>query len=215
LEAFEGAFFYYKLIAKSNKIKDIFDEKVVKAYWIGNNLLEKVKTEDLRKMIARDFSGPGLLSQKIAEKKAKEIPEGSKPHHSSHVLVIGSVTGRIKLRGKLLDLCRVGWGKVGKISNFQFPIPKLLIKYQPLVGKKVLRLGKPIEKEIFWNKRLVPNIKIGDWVSFHWDNAVQVLKKKEKNNLNKYTNLTLKLLKNSLKPSSENLTAISNKRFIL
>src|SRR4030043_926519 len=69
-EKFEGAYSYYKLIAKSNKIKDPFNEKVVKAYWIGNNLLEKVKTEDLRKMIARDFSRPGLLSKKTAFKKS-------------------------------------------------------------------------------------------------------------------------------------------------
>ncbi len=149
-------------------------------------------------MIARDFSRPGLLSKKNAFKKSKEIPENSKPHHSSHVFVIGSVTGRINLKGKLLDLCRISWGKVMKIKK-----EKIVIKYQPLVDVKEMKLRKLTEKEIFWNKRLVPNIKIGDWVSFHWDNAVQVLKKKEKNNLNKYTNLTLKLLKNSLKPSSE------------
>jgi hypothetical protein len=216
LEAFKGTFFYYKLIAKSNKITNPFNENVVKAYWVGNNLLEKVKTEDLRKMIARDFSRPGLLSKIVAFKKSKELPENSKPHHSFHVLVIGSVTGRINLKGKLLDLCRVGWGKVINqlainnlaINNKQ--LTKIIVKYQPLVRDKVLKLGKPIEKEIFCDKKIVPNIKIGDWISFHWNNAVQILNKSEVNNLNKYTNLTLKLLKNSLKPSSENLTAISN-----
>ena len=202
LEAFEGAFFYYKLIAKSNKIRDPFYKKVVEAYWIGNNLLEKVKTEDLRKMIARDFSKPGLLSKRIAEKKAKEIAEGAKPHHSFHVFVIGSVTGRVKLEGKLLDLCRVSWGKaikqltIGPLfphSNKQ--LTKIIVKYQPLVGKKSLKLGKSVRKEIFWDKNLIHNIKIGDWVSFHWDHLIQKLNKKDRENLEKYTKHTLKIVK--------------------
>jgi hypothetical protein len=212
LEGFKGAFFYYKLIARANGITSPFDEKVVKAYWIGNSLLDKVKTEDLRKMIAKDFSKPGLLPKKTALKKAKEIPESSKPHHSFHVLMIGSVTGRIKLKGKLLDLCRVGWGKVikklksnptGSLSfrsiqeNSKL---KILVKYQPLIKKnKKLKLGKPVEKEIFWDKNLVPKIKIGDWVSFHWDHLVQKLKKREVENFKKYTSFTLKLLENILK----------------
>jgi len=36
LETFKGSFSYYKLITKSNGIENPFDEKVVKAYWIGN-----------------------------------------------------------------------------------------------------------------------------------------------------------------------------------
>ncbi len=196
LEGFKGALFYYKLIAKSNGIKDYFDEKVVKAYWIGNNLLEKVKTEDLREMISKEFSGPGLLPKKVAEKKAREIPAGVKPHHSFHVLVIGSVTGRIKLKGKLLDLCRVEWGKVINqlaINNKQ--LTKIRVKYQPLIREnKKLKLGKLVEKEIFWDENLIPGIKIGGWVSFHWNNVVQKLRKEEVKNLKKYTEITLKWL---------------------
>ena len=199
LEGFKGAFFYYKLIAKSNKIKDPFDEKVIKAYWIGNNLLEKVKTSDLRKMIAKDFARPGLLTKKIAQKKAKEIIEGAKPHHSFHVLAIGSVTGRIRLKGKMLDFCRISWGKViRKIQNSESKF-QITVKYQPLIKNKIIRLGKPIEKEIFWDKNLVLKIKIGDWVSFHWDHLVQRLSAKETGSIKRYTGFTLKLLRNSLK----------------
>lgn len=214
MEAFEGAFFYYKLIAKSNKIKDPFDEKVVEAYWTGNNLLEKVKTEDFKKMIAGDFSKPGLLSKRIAEKKAKEMPKGAKPHHSFHVLVIGSVTGRVRLEGKLLDLCRVSWGKALRIKkpehktkSFVFGRAhkyglwlknkklKIIIEYQPLTGRKKIKLGKPKTKEIIWDRNLAPEITIGDWVSFHWDHLIQKLNKKEIYNLEKYTKHTLKILR--------------------
>lgn len=151
LEQFKGAYPYYKLIAKSNGIKDPFDEKVVRAYWIGNKLLAKAG--------------------------------GVKSHHSHHVLIVGSVTGRIVLKGKLLDLCRISWGKVIKIKN-----KKLKIKYQPLVKN---RLGKLIEKEIDWDKDLVPDVKTGDWVSFHWNQTVEVLTDNDKKKLEKYTQLTL------------------------
>ncbi len=82
LEQFEGAYPYYKIIAKKNGIKDPFNIRVVRAYWVGNKLLEKAG--------------------------------GFKSHHSYHVLVVGSITGRIVLKGKLLDLCRVGWGRAIK-----------------------------------------------------------------------------------------------------
>jgi len=156
LEQFRGAYPYYKIIAKANKIKDPFDERAVRAYWVGNKLLGKAG--------------------------------GIKSHHSYHVLVIGSITGRIVLKGRFLDLCRVGWGRVKKLK---IKNQKLKILYKPLVIKKKISLGKWAEKEIDWDKSLLPKVKIGDWVSFHWNQAVEVLTKKDKKNLEKYTKLTL------------------------
>ncbi|TSC53422.1 MAG: hypothetical protein LiPW39_287 [Parcubacteria group bacterium LiPW_39] len=215
---FMGAYGYYKLIAKSNKISDPFDKKVVEAYWIGNELLDKVKIGDLRKMITKDFSGPGLLPKEVAAKKAAAIPEGVKPHHSFHVLVIGSVTGSVDFKNtKLKDICRISWGRVVRCviparfakasarrakagihkSGFRVKhgmtnnVSKIAIEYRPLVGEKKIKLGKPIKKEIIWDKNLIPKIKIGDWVSFHWNYLVQILTKQEIANLKKYTLNTL------------------------
>ena len=42
------SFFFYKIIAFANDIDDPFDEEVVKAYWIGNQLLEKVELFHIR-----------------------------------------------------------------------------------------------------------------------------------------------------------------------
>ena len=216
---FMGAYAYYELIAKSNKIKNTFDKSVIEAYWIGNKLLDKVKTGDLRQMIAKDFAGPGLLSKKVAAEKAAQIPVGSKPHHSFHVLTIGSVTGSVDFTGntKLKDICRVGWGCVEK---FNFPPPplklrggggklsalllqsnekneviKIIVRYQPLIGNKTIKLGQPIKKEVSWDKLIAPKIKKGDWVSFHWDWLVKVLNDRELKNLKKYTRNTLSALK--------------------
>lgn len=205
LRKFEGEYPYLKLIAKSNKIKDPFNGKVVRAYWVGNELLDRVKISDLKKTVIEEFSRPGLLPKEIAERKAEAIPKNSKPHHSFHVLIIGSVTGRVVLEGRLLDLCRICWGRVREISNFparlrqktkslaggQFPISKIIVRYKPLIGNK---LGKEIEKEVDWDRSLVPKVKVGDWVSFHWNQVVEVLTDKDVKNLEKYTKMTLSVI---------------------
>jgi hypothetical protein len=163
LEKFEAAFPYFKLIADNNRIKDPFDERVVKAYWIGNKFLDNVSTDALRQLIVTDFSRPKLFPRKAAEEKAKGIPEGAKPHHSFHVLMIGSVTGRIVFNERLLDLCRVSWGKVVK----QLDDNSVRVKYQPLTIDKTYRLGDLQEKDIIWVKDFIPDIRPGQVVSFH------------------------------------------------
>ncbi len=196
LETFKGSFAYYKLIAKSNGIKDPFEEKVVKAYWVGNQLLEKVPINSLRNMIVKEFSGPGLLSKETAEEKAGGIPLTSKAHHSFHVLVIGSVSSRIKFNGKLLDICRIGWGKVIRFENKKTKnIYRVIIEYQPLQKRKERYfLGKPISKIVFWDKKFIPEIKAGDRVATHWNHIVQILGTKDLVNLKKYTQVTINSL---------------------
>jgi len=194
LRGFKGAYPYYKLIAKANRIKDPFDQRVVSAYWIGNQLLDKIKIEDLRKMIVKSFSGQGLLSEKAASMKANLISANSKPHHSFHVLAIGSVTGSVDFKNtKLKDLCRVGWGKVMKFKVKNSKL-KVVVEYRPLVGERKIKFGKAIKKEILWDKEIVPKVEIGDWVSFHWDWLVWILTNKEVANLKKYTLNTLRAL---------------------
>lgn len=193
---FMGAYAYYKLIAKNNNIKNQFDKRVVEAYWIGNNLLDRIETDDLRQMVAKDFVGPGLLPKEIAAKKASLIPDLSKPHHSFHVLTIGSVTGSVDFTGstKLKDTCRISWGRVTKIPTIKNKISKIIVRYQPLIGTEKIKLGKSIKKEIHWDRLIAPKVKKGDWVSFHWNWLVKILDNRELKNLKKYTQNTLNSL---------------------
>lgn len=167
LKEFIGAVQYYQLIAQANKIKDPFNQRIVKAYWVGNQLLAKFK--------------------KVL------------PHHSYHVLMVGSVTGRIKFNDKLRDLCRIGWGRVTKIKNQNPALSeveglKLIVRYQPLVRRdKRFVFGKIIKKEVEWDKDFIPEIKIGDMVSLHWNQAIEILSQREVKNLKKYTQQTLNL----------------------
>ena len=55
-------------------------------------------------------------------------------------------------------------------------------------------LNKDEIKNIDWDKKIVPRIKIGDWVSFHWGMVAQALSSKEVASLKKHTQNTLKIL---------------------
>lgn len=186
LREFKGAYPYYQLIARSNGINDSFDEKVVRAYWIGNELLENVSIDSLKKVIV-NFSDLKFLSQAFLQEKVKRIPIAVKPYHSFHVYFIGSVTGIIKLEGKSLDVCRVSWGEVIKKEN-----DKIIIKYQPI--KKIENqyvLADFVKKNILWKKDFLPKVAIGDYVSCHWNHVVEVINQEDVRNLKKYTGLTL------------------------
>ncbi len=183
LKEFEGAYPYYQLIARSNKIENPLDIKAVEAYWLGNFLLDNVKISDFKKMVKDNFVPLG----KISEAKTKNFPANALPYHNFHVLFLGSVTGRADLKGKLLDICRVSWGRVKKINK------KLLtVEYQPIKIRKKFALEKNVAKKIRWDKNILPEVKIGDWVSIHWNTAIQVLGSRNIANLNKYTNIILK-----------------------
>ena len=184
LETFEGSLFYYKLIAKENKISDYFDEKVVRAYWIGNELLEKVKISKFKEMVAKHLKKPRL---------AEKLPENSKAHHSFHVLVGGPVRKDLRMTEGMKDLCKISWGKILKIEDRKLQIANLIVEYQPLLKEKKWLLGKPTKRRIFWFKSFLPKIKIGDFISFHWDLAIEKLSKEDLENLKKYTQLSVEI----------------------
>lgn len=195
LGKFEAVYPYLHLIATSNQIKDPFNERVVRAYWVGNELLDRVKTSDLRKAILTDFTKPDLLSKENAKKRASQIKKGMVPHHSFHVLFLGSISGRVKLEGALKDLCRIGWGKVIEVSAKGGSASggkreKLKVKSKPLLIGKKMHLGKEAEKEVEWEKALIPEVKEGDWVSFHWGRVCDRLSEEDVANLEYYTKKT-------------------------
>ncbi len=96
----------------------------------------------------------------------------------------------------MFDFCKVSWRKVIKKPKTKNQKPKIIVEYQPLIQrKKKFKLGKLIKKEMFWNKALIPKkIEIGDWVSIHWNQLIQILSEEDLTNLKKYTNITLDAL---------------------
>ena len=191
---FAGVYPYLKLIAEKNKLEPL-NEKVIEAYWVGNNLLKKVNAEDLKNLIRKNFVGSGKLSQAEGEKLAEQVPFRAAAHHSFHVFYIGSVTNTVKLAGKLLDLCRVSWGRAVSLGS-----RSIMVNYRSIIVKPhELRLSQEEAiKEIKWNRKILPKVKENQIVSFHWDMACEILSAEQARNLEKYTLRNIEAV-NSLK----------------
>lgn len=81
-----ASYFYYLAIAKANNISDPFDLRVVKAHWIGNELLENVTKNH----------GLAVLAEKSAKRDRfilfyylKPLIQTGKAHHSFYAKFIG------------------------------------------------------------------------------------------------------------------------------
>ena len=176
LESFQGAYPYYQLIARENRLRDPFAPEVVEAYWLGNKLLDNVSLGNFKKMIADKL-----------EKAQFSVPPEAKPHHSFHVLCLRS---GLPYELKYLDICRVGWGKILEIEGSQ-----ALVKYQPLKEKDGrFFLASPARKTLVFDKKVVPELHTGETVSFHWGQVCERLTKGQEKALVYYTSQSLDLV---------------------
>jgi len=185
---------YLKLIADENKIKDPFDERVVEAYWIGNQLLENVSIKQF---------WDNLLDKQGLKKRFKakdlrwivgKIPIGAKVHHSFHVFNVWSRTGHEAKPHTVetMDSCRISWGKVVSKSKGKIKVKTQGLRYKE--GR--LSLEEGVVKEVGWrigDKQIVDSIKAGDLITFHWGWVCEKVSKKQVENLKKYTEWHLKL----------------------
>lgn len=188
---FEGAVPYLKLIADTNKIKDAFDKKVVEAYWLGNNLLEKVSANDIYKHIDERFSKKMHFTQWHSIKNS-EIFNKAKPFHNFHVFSIYSQVGLMRSgqRNKILETinnCMINHGIVKEILE-----DNVLVEFAPFDFDNFgnLKLSKKTAK-IFYT--LDKSRKKGDNVSLHWDYICDKLNPRQKQNLIYWTNYHLRM----------------------
>ena len=92
--AFEGAWPYLTLIATEAGIADPLDYRVVEAYWLGNGLLDGVSPGAFRD----DLAGRFRPRTRPAEWRwlAAKPADGSRPHHSFHVLEVMPRIGMLR-----------------------------------------------------------------------------------------------------------------------
>lgn len=180
LKRFEALYPYLELIAEKNR-KRPFDYDVVEAYWLGNDLLENINTDDIKKLI-KNMTKRGLPAF-IAEKLIKKMPAGLLPHHSFHVFFVGvgALTKRLENTVKNMDKCRISWAKA---------IDRNTAEYSPISIKNKFVFGEKQRTKI----KGFFKIKKQDDIALHWDFAVKKLDKKELAALKKYTLYNIKIL---------------------
>lgn len=196
LKAFQAAFPYLRFIAQSLGIDDPFDYRVVEAYWIGNDALQKIPPtgfyDHLRERLKVKF--PKEQIKKLFETQ----PYAAFPHHALHVFNAFSTMGTVPdsfatasgsddVVGGMMDKCRISWGKVlGTDGN-----GNLTVEYEPILRREgKLSLGLPVKTSVVaevQGRSFLAGIRLGDWVSFHWGFVCTTLSPTQVANLRKYT----------------------------
>lgn len=166
---FEGAYPYLTLLAGGARRVDPLDADVVEAYWIGNDLLDRVSMLDFGNSIdARFRRRAGSAWSRIAGSVA-----GCVAHHSYHVLHVTPWTGLMR-RGvvdeplHIVDQCCVSWAQVIDSSGPGAP----LVRRRPLVwaGSR-LQFGEPVVEQV----TSPIAVEVGDWVALHWGTVCERL----------------------------------------
>ena len=185
---------YLMLIAHANNIPDPFHPKVVDAYWIGNALLEVVQPGLMYSHFIDTMKLPKLLRKKDATVLFDKLNMAFIPHHTYHVLNVVRRTGHIPIEQTVetMDACRIGWGKVVTTDKQMLTVTTQSLEIKE--GKLVL--GKPVQKKIANSLGLVPELiypKVGQWVSFHWHVACDILTPLQAASLKRHTLAAIKV----------------------
>jgi hypothetical protein len=188
LSKFETMYPYLRHIAHANRIADPLDERVVEAYWLGNELLERVDKREFHRHLAEGLGLKNRLGNKSFSIVEEKIGDGALPHHSFHVLDVWKrdAHGSRDFSLESIDECRIAWGEVIQVSG-----PFITVKTERIVlhGGK-LTLGLPGERKLvreLESEYDIEQLKKGDIVSIHWGIVCETLTKKQAANLKKYT----------------------------
>ena len=154
-QTFEGAWPYLELIAGSNGIADPLDPRVVEAYWVGNELLDRVETRALARHVEQRFRGRlGRAHENVTGAAAG----GAVPHHCFHVFAVYPWIGLLRsgivaepLR--ILDQCRTTPARVLAVEGETVRVLARPLLYEN--GR--LFLGDPAERRVAWSSASTPS----------------------------------------------------------
>ncbi len=166
IRQFQAAFPYLQFIASSNGIANPLDSRVVEAYWIGNQLLDRVEMVSFYNYLLEKI-GP-RVAPKAMKYLIGKAPAGARPHHSFHVLDVSMRTGALRENLGDLDHCRISWGMVDRVDG-----DNLVVWRQPLQFQDgSLALGNPEEYQCFYRtggRGYLDTPQPGEMVSLHWE----------------------------------------------
>lgn len=196
LSKFETLYPYLTAIAHANGIADPLDERVVEAYWVGNELLEKIP----EKVVYETMKDYLRLPQRLPKKEMKwlltKIDKKALLHHSFHVFNVFSRTGHhtVEHTVETMDECRISWGELLQNSKLEMTHDKRIsnthikIRSQKLIYKNGrLQLVPSTKYVTVSSEALGMRLKIGDLVSVHWGFVCDRLTQVQVKRVERYT----------------------------
>ncbi|MCX4679104.1 DUF6390 family protein [Streptomyces sp. NBC_01433] len=169
---FEGAWCYLELLAETAGLSDPLDERVVEAYWIGNELLDRTDPAALLARLRDRFRGQRGGTWHDASDRARA-------HHSFQVFDVYPWAHLLRTSGNptalsVLDRCRIRTGVVRSVDG-----ESATVESRPLDWTGThLAHGAAREESVRWStggRSLIPGIACGDVVALHWDWVCDVL----------------------------------------
>ncbi|HZA10461.1 DUF6390 family protein [Mycobacterium sp.] len=189
---FDGAWPYLRAIADAVGMPDPLDVDVVRSYWVGGPMLDRVEPAALLDRLRTVFRGQrtGLLGDLAG-------PQGVLAHHSFHVFVVYPWVGFLDRDPatpvKVMQDCRIRWGTVEAVRGEHAEIASRPLTFDGCV----LALGEPVAELVQWSKdgtSLAPAPEVGDTVAAHWDWVCGTLTAAERDALAAATQTTLDLV---------------------
>ncbi|MGZ4458064.1 MAG: DUF6390 family protein [Nocardioidaceae bacterium] len=170
--AFDGAWSYLEMIAESTGRKDPLDAAVVEAYWVGNDLLDRVDPAALVARLGDRFHGQLGGTWRDAAGRARA-------HHSFQVFEVYPWAGLLAPAGNptavsVLQQCRIRSGVVQEVRG-----ERALVTSRPLTWSgDGLHRAAPVRETVRWSvggRSLLDGVAPGDVVALHWDWVCDVL----------------------------------------
>ncbi len=163
---FDGAWPYLQAIADAAGLTDPLDDDIVRNYWVGGPLLDKVDPAELLTRLRDAFTGQvtGVLEDIAADDVLA--------HHSFHVFAVYPWVGFLDRDAstplRVMQACRIRWGTVESVDD-----DHAVITSSPLTFYDgTLGLGDAAQERVRWRKddaSLAPPPVPGSIVAAHWD----------------------------------------------
>ncbi len=179
---FEGAWPYLELLAGAAGVDDPLDDRVVEAYWIGNELCGRVTDNDWGLHLIDRF---GPRAGRDGARVTAAVGHGAVANHAFHVFCVYPWVGLLREgRGgadplRILRDCHISWGRViGRCGD------ELIIEGPGLTWEDDrLELGPTVVRTVWLDPRLralSTRIAVGSVVAVHWNHVVDVLDEQQR-----------------------------------
>ena len=202
---FDGAWAYLTALADAVGLDDPLDADVVRNYWVGGPLLDRVDPGRLLARLQSAFAGQptGLLDRLDASQPMLA-------HHSFQVLVVYPWIRFLEADPtrplRILQDCRIRWGTVDSVDG-----EHAVIRSRPLMfDGEVLSLGEPVPETVRWSREgtsLAPAPEPGDIATAHWDWICGRVDREQRAALNDATQATLDLVNRSRTRTNSEVSA--------
>ncbi len=171
IRGFPILYAYYDFLSEQTGLEP-FDKKIINHYWLAEDLIEL----DLEK--AKDFVLNVLGSRGLPKTRANEITKklsgNTRLDHFFHVLQVKFVTDKVEKSFENFSRCVVLPARVTKIKRNAL-----------LVNSFELDKTGVLEKEKIVLNPFGMKLKKNDFVSLHWENAIEKISKNQANKLEK------------------------------